>query len=348
MSSEVSSRRLVAAVVLLALAFTSLTQIGCTRPIRRLGILDELAIQYRDRVWAQRAYNLRFANCNREYTDHFKSGFCAGYSDICNGGDGYLPALPPEQYRGFEYQCAEGSKCVESWFEGYPAGVAAAREEKAGNFHEMHVSQMIDRAVTQSNASNVLPSDVPVSKPSAKLLPPRSYAAKLGKSAPSAPNFKVEPDKAFPRSKTAKTATVEAKPKLSVVTPKPIAAKKSAPAKKVSVARPTTLQQGMVQRKQVEAKTTPIESRPATLPPIVTAKKKTVAPAADKLSETKMSLPPIVRVKPGISKPSTVPPIVQGSKLDPAAAVSTSEIPLPLSVKTSLESRSASWPVNRK
>ena len=98
MSSEVSSRRLFAATMLLALAFTSLTQTGCTRPIRRLGIIDELAITYRDRVWAQRAFNLRFANCNREFADHFRNGFCAGYSDVCGGGDGFAPALPPDQY----------------------------------------------------------------------------------------------------------------------------------------------------------------------------------------------------------------------------------------------------------
>ena len=103
MFSEVFTRRILGSLML-AVAITSLTHTGCNQPIRRLGILDELAITYRDQVWARRAYNLRFANCNRQYEDHFRNGFCAGYSDVSNGGDGFVPALPPDQYRGFEFQ----------------------------------------------------------------------------------------------------------------------------------------------------------------------------------------------------------------------------------------------------
>ena len=178
MSSEVSTSRQCAVILLMVLGFTSLIQTGCTSPMRRLGIVDELAIAYRDQVWARRAYNLRFANCDREFGDHFRNGFCAGYSDVCNGGDGYVPALPPEAYRGYEYQCAEGSQCVGAWFDGYPEGVAAARAEDAGTYHKMQISRMIDQAVTQDKTPNVLPSDVPVTKPRAPQIPRGTVAAK--------------------------------------------------------------------------------------------------------------------------------------------------------------------------
>jgi hypothetical protein len=339
MSSEVTSRRLFAATMLLALAFTSLIQSGCTRPIRRLGILDELAITYRDRVWAQRAYNLRFANCNREYGDHFKNGFCAGYADVCNGGDGYLPALPPETYRGYEYQCAEGSKCVDTWFEGYPAGVAAAREEKAGQFHEMHVSRMIDRAVTQSNASNVLPADVPVTKPSAKLLPPRNFKDLLA----STEATDEELARAISPSPVAAKKRRGLKPKATIT--------KAAPTPQPKIAAPQSVMQKPVE--VVEAKTKPLPTKqvePIRVPPIVTATRKApdAATLVAKEPEVKTALPPIVRVKPAAKKPTSLPPIVRGNKIDPAAAVSSNEIPLPMSVKVSNKTRSAAWPINRK
>jgi hypothetical protein len=82
--------------------------------------------------------------------------------DVCNGGDGYVPALPPSEYRGYEYQCAEGAKCVNTWFEGYPAGVTAAKQDKSGDYKDMFISKMINSAVTQENAKHLLPGDVPI------------------------------------------------------------------------------------------------------------------------------------------------------------------------------------------
>ncbi|QEG22855.1 hypothetical protein [Mariniblastus fucicola] len=331
MSSEVSTRRLIAATMLLALAFTSLIQTGCTRPIRRLGIMDELAIAYRDRVWAQRAYNLRFANCNREYSDHFKSGFCSGYSDVCNGGDGYIPALPPEEYRGYEYQCAEGSKCVDTWFEGYPAGVAAAREEKAGSFHQMHVSRMIDQAITQDKATNVLPSDVPVTKSSATMIPPTSSVVtkKLGEQ------------------------MVPPKPPMALRNPEPMqmpyaSTKPGTPVAHSVLAKPATMNSATVKPAPVapqrSAKVPPIYQAPAKpqaspqqLPPIKSIEK----PA-------QTSLPPIVQGTQKVTTTVKRPPIVRGRKIDPSASVSVNEIPLPMTVRSSFDTRTAAWPVNRK
>lgn len=334
MSSEVSTRRLIAASMLLALAFTSLIQTGCTRPVRRLGIVDELAIAYRDRVWSARAYNLRFANCNREYSDHFKNGFSAGYSDICNGGDGYLPALPPEEYRGYEYQCAEGTACIDTWFEGYPAGVAAAREEKAGSYHEMHISRMIDQAITQDKATNILPSDVPVAKPSATLIPPKAGTTVATK------HFR---ETAPSRPATAAAKTVATKP----AAPKASASRASSPSHSV-LAKPSA--PVSVASKDIPKAVPVVVPKKSSVPPIVKAAAKRSAEKAlppIRSGSASASTPPIVQ---GSASSSVVksPPIVRGRKIDPSANVSKNEIPLPMAVRSSFESRTAGWPINRR
>ncbi len=145
-------------LVLIGLAMLTLSQsVGC-----KLGLHETAMVTYRDYVWAKRAFNLRYGNCDRPYAEHFESGFCAGYEAMCNGGDGYVPALPAEEYRSYEYQSVDGARCVNSWFEGYPAGVAAAKKDKAGTYHDVLISRMINSAVKQEKTQAVLPADVPV------------------------------------------------------------------------------------------------------------------------------------------------------------------------------------------
>lgn len=143
---------------------------GCASGLRipRLGLGDALMEKYRDNVWAKRAFNLRYANCDIPYPEHFENGFVAGYCQKCNGGDGYVPALPPDQYRGYEFQSADGAQCVKAWFDGFPAGVAAAKKDRAGDFHDIYTSKMVNSALVQDNAKHVLPDDVPVLKGSLK------------------------------------------------------------------------------------------------------------------------------------------------------------------------------------
>lgn len=148
-------------VLLICIAMLTLCQsTGC-----KLGIKEASMLTYRDTVWSKRAYNLRYAGCDREYSEHFQNGFCAGYKEMCNGGDGYVPALPPEEYRSPKYQSADGAKCVNSWFEGFPAGVAAARKDKSGTYHDVLISRMINSAIAQSKTQPVLPGDVKVVTP---------------------------------------------------------------------------------------------------------------------------------------------------------------------------------------
>ena len=151
-------------LIVLFVATMVLPNSGCTSGFRigSMGFGDALLESYRDRVWAKRAYNLRYNNCDIAYESHFQNGFVAGYCDTCNGGDGYVPALPPDEYRGFEYQSPDGAVCVKTWFEGFPAGVAAAKKDRAGEFHDIYTSRMINSAITQQNAKHILPGDVPV------------------------------------------------------------------------------------------------------------------------------------------------------------------------------------------
>jgi len=142
-----------------ALISVTATQAGCNV----LRSFDQAAaITYRDLVWSKRAFNLRFGNCNRPYAEHFKNGFCDGYSDVCQGGDGYTPALPPDEYRGYEFQSADGSKCVDAWFEGYPEGVAAARKDNSGSYHDLAVSRLLESAIKQEKTKPKLTGEVPV------------------------------------------------------------------------------------------------------------------------------------------------------------------------------------------
>ena len=156
--------RKVRAFLALALSAVVLQSIGCvTGP--GAALFDEPLGGYRNHVWSNRAYNLRYGDCDREFESHFKQGFCDGYSDVCNGGDGYVPAVPPEAYWSYQYQSAEGAKCVNTWFKAYPLGVKAAREDGAGNFQKVYISKMIQSAITQEKADHVLPDDVPVVTP---------------------------------------------------------------------------------------------------------------------------------------------------------------------------------------
>lgn len=142
-----------------ALIGVTTTQTGCNV----LRSFDQTAaVTYRDLVWSKRAYNLRYGNCDRPYSEHFRNGFCDGYSDVCQGADGYTPALPPDTYRGYEFQSADGSKCVDAWFDGYPAGVAAAKKDNSGSFHDLAVSRLLDAAIKQEKTKPKMTGEVPV------------------------------------------------------------------------------------------------------------------------------------------------------------------------------------------
>jgi len=153
------NRQWLVRLAVVALISVTATQAGCNV----LRSFDQTAaITFRDLVWSKRAFNLRYGNCDRPYAEHFRNGFCDGYSDVCQGGDGYTPALPPDSYRGYEFQSADGSNCVNAWFEGYPAGVAAARKDNSGSYHDLAVSRLLESAIKQEKNKPKLTGEVPV------------------------------------------------------------------------------------------------------------------------------------------------------------------------------------------
>lgn len=168
LNANKNHRSLIGRCLITAFAlFVSLQATGCTTTgtVDFGRCLDGPLSKFRERTWAQRAYNMQYADCDRPYGDHFRNGFIEGYCSVCSGQDGYVPALPPEDYWGQEYQCAEGSKCVNAWFEGYPAGAAAARKDGAGDYHNIFISKMANTSITQDKAEHVLPADVPIMAP---------------------------------------------------------------------------------------------------------------------------------------------------------------------------------------
>jgi len=154
-----SNRQWLVRLAVVALIGVTATQAGCNV----LRAFDQTAaLTFRDMVWSKRAFNLRYGNCDRPYAEHFKNGFCDGYSDTAQGGDGFTPALPPDTYRGYEFQSADGGKCVDAWFEGYPAGVAAARKDNSGSYHDLAVSRLLDAAIKQEKTKPKVSGAVPV------------------------------------------------------------------------------------------------------------------------------------------------------------------------------------------
>ncbi len=111
---------------------------------------DVLFCGWRDHVWAKRAYHQRFATCGDRHPSHFRRGFLAGYSAVCDGEDGYAPAVPPKDYWGYSYQSAEGNEMVTSWFGGYPEGVRAATDDGSGMYRDVQVSSMLNAAMQPS------------------------------------------------------------------------------------------------------------------------------------------------------------------------------------------------------
>lgn len=66
-------------------------------------------------------------------------GFLEGYHDMLQGGDGCLPVVPPRRYWSWKYQSAGGQGAVSDWFNGYSAGVAAAKEDGLSNLSRIPV-----------------------------------------------------------------------------------------------------------------------------------------------------------------------------------------------------------------
>ena len=120
---------------------------------------------YRDRIWGERAYNMRYWQCRNPRRSDFRRGFIDGYCSVCEGNDGFVPAVPPQHYWSLEYQNKDGAQCVNTWFNAYPEGARVAKRDEAGAYNNIYISRMMESAITQEKAPNVLPADVPIVSP---------------------------------------------------------------------------------------------------------------------------------------------------------------------------------------
>lgn len=179
-----SDRRLLAICSAMLFALASTIVGGCStfNHCSNESCTDTLFSGWRDYVWAQRAFHEAYPSCQHLHSSHFRRGFVAGYSAVCNGEDAYVPAIPPKQYWGYTYQSPEGSQMVAAWFEGYPEGVRAAGRDGAGAYRDVQLSSMLSQAlqpatnVGRSAESGEYAGEIPI-------LPGQGYAPPLPETA---------------------------------------------------------------------------------------------------------------------------------------------------------------------
>jgi hypothetical protein len=70
----------------------------------------------------------------------FREGYTQAYVDLAEGGNGEVPAVPPERYWKSKYRSAEGYSRAEDWFAGYRAGVEMAQAEGISQFNTIPTS----------------------------------------------------------------------------------------------------------------------------------------------------------------------------------------------------------------
>ncbi len=103
-------------------------------------VVEQPVNSYRERVWAQRSFNLRYPSCDSPFPSDFKAGFIEGYCAACRGADEQAPPLPPESYWSTRYTTEQGAKKAEAWFAGYPAGARAAKADGVGEYSNIRIS----------------------------------------------------------------------------------------------------------------------------------------------------------------------------------------------------------------
>lgn len=116
---------------------------GCVPWAKGIRSIDESVTDWRDFVWGKRAFFQRYG---RDASGPFMDGFLEGYHDMLQGGDGCLPVVPPRKYWGWKYQSAGGAASVNDWFDGYTAGVAAAKEDGLAEISQIPIASTYNGA----------------------------------------------------------------------------------------------------------------------------------------------------------------------------------------------------------
>lgn len=124
-------RRLIAVLsVVLTTGLCGCTSVSSLRSIASSGTWNDTVEMLRNRSYSAKAWHRRSQNfVNSQYPRDVQAGFRAGYEAIAEGKPGCPPSFPPKEYWSWEFQSAQGQGRIAAWFEGYPYGVQAAREE---------------------------------------------------------------------------------------------------------------------------------------------------------------------------------------------------------------------------
>ena len=77
--------------------------------------------------------------CGRPMSHHFKRGFIAAYEDLALNRRPQPPIVPPSLYWNAYYRSCAGQPCVDDWFAGYDAGLAAGSNSGVSRFHEIYL-----------------------------------------------------------------------------------------------------------------------------------------------------------------------------------------------------------------
>ncbi|WP_166830887.1 hypothetical protein [Thalassoroseus pseudoceratinae] len=94
----------------------------------------------RDRVLAKGAWHGCGSQYDGPHRGAFKDGFLDGYSDVCGGGTGQPPVVPPKKYQSACYSSQEGDSKTIAWFNGFSAGAVAASADGREGLREVVLS----------------------------------------------------------------------------------------------------------------------------------------------------------------------------------------------------------------
>ena len=105
---------------------------------------------------AQRAF-ISMKECYPERPSlDFQFGYRSAFVDVALGGDGVVPAVPPEQYWTTCYRTAEGRKHAEDWFAGYAAGAAQATAHCRYQFNRVAASGATAFVLEDEEANGII------------------------------------------------------------------------------------------------------------------------------------------------------------------------------------------------
>lgn len=97
-----------------------------------------------ERIAANEAAKRAFFSLQECYPERpsldFQFGYRSAFVDVALGGDGVVPAVPPEQYWTTCYRTAEGRQHAQEWFAGYAAGAQRATAHCRYQFNRVAAS----------------------------------------------------------------------------------------------------------------------------------------------------------------------------------------------------------------